>query len=58
VLVPTAPAFVSYCSNSGHRMELFPMSAFDDLRHWRFAGTVVGWGLHPLENAALSRRTP
>src|ERR1700674_2504405 len=22
------------------------------------AGAVAGWGLHPLENAALSRRTP
>jgi hypothetical protein len=22
------------------------------------AGAVAGWGLHPLENAALPRRTP
>jgi hypothetical protein len=22
------------------------------------AGAVAGWGLHPLESAALSRRTP
>jgi hypothetical protein len=28
------------------------------LLRWLPAGAVAGWGLHPLENAALSRRTP
>ena len=32
-------------------------SSNDALRHRRLAGAVAGWGLHPLENAALSRRT-
>jgi hypothetical protein len=32
--------------------------AIDALRHWRPAGAIAGWGLHPLESTAFSRRTP